>query len=79
VLSEKLKSAITRKRPVELVVTCEYNRDKRQSSKVAIKTIVGRIGGFISRQGRPLNVDVNYVNKDGEIETDENVHKELGK
>ncbi|XP_066925325.1 CUB and zona pellucida-like domain-containing protein 1 [Clytia hemisphaerica] len=80
VLSDKLKSAITRKRPVELIISCEYNINKRQSSKVAIRTVIGKIGGYVSRQGKVLDIDIKYVDKSGEIHgnDEENVKKELG-
>ena len=79
VLSDKLKSAITRQRPVELVISCEYNREKRQSSKVAIKSIIGKIGGYVSRQGKPLDIQLSYVNDKGEVINDSNIKKALGK
>lgn len=79
VLSDKIKSAITRQRPVELVVSCEYNREKRQSAKVAIKTIVGKIGGYVSRQGKPLDIRLSYVNEKGEVMNDSNIKKALGR
>ena len=78
VLSEKLRSAITRKRPVELIVSCEYNRDNRRSSKVAIESVVGKIGGYLSGQGKPLDIKLNYVNEKGEIEDNNNIVKGLG-
>ena len=78
VLSEKLKSAITRKRPVELIISCEYNRNKRQSAKVAIKTIIGNIGGYVSRQGKVLDIRIDYLNDQGKIEEESNIKKYLG-
>ena len=59
-------------------MSCKYNRKKRQSSKVAIKAIVGKIGGYLTRQGKPLDIKLSYVNEQGEVENESNIKKKLG-